>query len=209
MKRSTILAAALVAAAATASQAATTLQLDLNSIVVSGGAGFDQNFSGTLTLGTDANSSLAGILLNGTGIGPGAGWSLSSLVGTIDISGGTISGGSFTITAGDGISTDTYTAAIVNGVGSITFEAGIGWRLNGVTFNGLFSGDTFAGTDVSVFNAAEPLSGAFTEFAFSPDAAGIDTDANMDVFVTIPLPTTAAMASLPLLGLAVRRRRNG
>jgi hypothetical protein len=67
---------------------------------------------------------------------------------------------------------------------------------------------SFAGIDVSAFDAAEPFGGDFIQFDFSPNASGIDTGADLDVFAVIPLPHPAALAGMGLacVGLVSRRR---
>lgn len=194
-------------------QAVQVLQLDVNSITAqaqdAGGANVafgGTTHTGSLEMGVDGNAELNDILLNGTSIGPAAGWSLSDYDGTIDLNNGMVTGGSFTVEVSDGVSTDTYMADIVSGSGMVTTGA-TGFAIDGLTFNGFFSGSTFAGVDVSDWFTEQPLQGSFLEFAFNPDAAGLDNDANVDIFVPVPLPTPAAMGAAGLIGLAGLRRR--
>lgn len=200
-----------------AAQAAQTLQLDLNSLTAqaqdSGGAAVafgGESHTGSISLGMDANAMLAGIQLNGTSIGPVPedDWSLDSLTGSIALDNGEVDGGSFTITVLNSVTseTDTYSAGIVAGSGDVN-DVATGFSLDGLTFNGAFSDSTFAGVDVSDWVDNEPLGGSFTHFAFTPDAGGFDNDANMDVFIPVPLPTPAAMGAAGLLGLGTIRRR--
>jgi len=209
---------AIAFSAASAAQAVPTLQLDLNSITAqaqdSGGADVafgGETHTGSLEIGMDGNSMLADILLNGTSVGPvpASDWSLDSLVGSIELDNGVVTGGSFTVSVKNSVTSeiDTYSADIRNGSGDVDDEA-TGFSIDGLTFEGMFSDTTFAGVDVTAWVDNEPLGGSFTQFAFTPDAFGFDDDANMDVFIPVPLPTPAAMAGAGLLGLgAIRRRR--
>lgn len=213
MNRMVILAGAL-AVSSSAALATITVQIDVNSLTtqsqVSDGAGgwLNAAFGGTthtgrLSMSHDANSVLAGVLLNG--VNQPLFSTLASFSGEILLTGGFVTGGSFSVANVDGTS---YTASIVSGIGRVRTQAGQGFRIDGLTFQGLFSGALFAGVDVSPFFSVQPLFGSFLHFAFSPNAAGRDADADIDIFATIPLPGPAALAGAGLLGLAgVRRRR--
>ncbi len=213
MNRILMFAGALAGVSSTA-LATLTVQIDVNSLTSQaqtdsgGGAWVNSAFGGTthtgrLLLSHDANSVLAGVLLNG--MNQTLSSTLASFSGDILFAGGFVSGGSFTVTNVDGSS---YSASIVAGIGRIRTQAGQGFRIDGLTFQGLFSGPLFAGVNVSPFFSVQPLFGSFLHFAFSPNAAGRDADADIDIFATIPLPTSAGLAGAGLLGLAgIRRRR--
>lgn len=209
MKRMSVAAVAALAMGSAAS-ADTTLQIDLNSLLTTGGgSSFDQNFTGTLSINDDANSTLNDILINGNSQGIASGL-LRDVTGSISILSGTVTGGSFSVDAWDTVAQttfNTYSASIVSGSGAVVPQAGQGWSIDGLTFSGLFSSTTFAGVDVTPWDNAEPLSGSFINFAFSPDSSGSDADSNMDVFVVIPLPSTAGLGFLGLAAIGAQRRR--
>lgn len=211
-KRLALSAAAILAAALGASEASadSVLQFDVNGLtataVPTGGGAlpFSTSFTGTVTLEDDGNSSLAGIFIDSTDQGYAG--TLSDFTGSIFISSGAVTGGSFTITDTGG---DFYTASILGGgsVGTAVGQSGP-FTIDGLTFAGDFSDAMFANVDISIFEAEEPVSGSFLEFTFGPDGTtGIDSDADIDVFVVVPSPS-AALAAIPMLGiLGLRRRR--
>ncbi|MGD9692479.1 MAG: hypothetical protein AB7G17_10700 [Phycisphaerales bacterium] len=212
MNRIVLATAAFAGLAAGVANAATTVQIDINGLssqaqVDSGGSWVNAAFGGTthtgrLYLTSDVNSVLAAVALNGTAQPLTS--TLFSFVGEIILNNGFVDGGSFTATNVDGSS---YTASIVAGVGRVRTQVGQGFRIDGLTFQGLFSGPLFAGANVNPFFSVQPLFGSFLHFAFNPDAGGLDADADIDVFATIPLPTSGALAAAGLIGLAGNRRR--
>ncbi|RMH27961.1 MAG: hypothetical protein D6693_04310 [Planctomycetota bacterium] len=208
-----ITAALAAASVMSAAQAAQVLQFDLNSLTATSSSLVSTGFTGTITLSKDANSTLNAILIDGVDQGIAAG-QLLAVTGSITLSAGTVTGGSLSITDTGG---NVYSANIVSGSGSVTLSAGQTgpFRIDGLTFQGMFNSNTFAGVDVSPWNASEPLNGSFLQFKFGQDAnndgiadSNVDTDSDIDVFVIVPTPTAAGLAGLGLLGLgAVRRRR--
>ncbi len=212
MNRMYLVAGAVIGLSSSA-LAVTTVQIDVNGLssqaqVFQGGGWVNAAFGGTthtgrLSLTHDVNSVLAGVALDG--VSQSLTSSLASFAGTIELINGFVNGGSFTVTNLDGSS---YTASIVAGVGRVNTQVGQGFRIDGLTFQGLFSGPLFAGANVNPFFSVQPLFGSFLHFAFNPNAQGLDSDADIDIFATIPLPTSAGLATVGLLGLAgVRRRR--
>ena len=202
-----VVAAAACAFAASA-QANSLLQIDLNSLTATASsAGFSTSFTGTISLSHDGDSTLNGIKINGVDQTIGAGFVLSSLTGSITTVGGTVTGGSFSVSVFDGFTTDTYSASITSGSGSINTQAGQGFTIDGLTFSGLFSSTSFAGVDVTLWDSNEPLSGSFLNFAFDPGTGTTDSDADLDVFVVVPLPASGGLCLAGLLGLAGARRR--
>lgn len=214
MNRAALVIGAAVGLSATV-MATTTVQIDINGLstqsqVAAGGGGWSNaafggtTHTGRLVLSHDGNSVLAGVSINGQ-MQPLSS-TLASFAGTILLNAGVVSGGSFTATNADGTS---YSASIVSGVGRVRTQAGQGFRIDGLTFQGLFSGPLFAGVNVGPFFSVQPLFGSFLHFAFNPNATtGLDSDADIDIFASIPLPTSAPLAGAGLLGLAgVRRRR--
>lgn len=217
MIRECLVCAGVLSGMATFACADTVLAIDVNSLSVqalnaaNNPAAFGGlTHTGALAIAHDGNSILAGVAIDGVNQPktPGLGLTAS---GRIDLLNGNVMGGFFNIQMSDGSG---YTASIVSGVGKVTAQAGQGWKIDGLTFAGLFSDsglpgmiDRFAGVDISAFAAAEPLYGAFLQFAFSPNASGHDADSDLDLIVSIPLPGSAGLATLGLLGLASRRRR--
>lgn len=136
------------------------------------------------------------------------GQDLKDFTGSLDITGGDITSGSFTVTLAND---DTYTAQLSGG--SIQELTVGGWTLDGLTFDGAFSDDQFGDIDVSEFFAIQGspgmLPGSFFKFRFEPDASASGT-ADMEVYVLVPLPPAAyaGMATLAgVMGISYLRRR--
>lgn len=204
------------------------LQLDINAIVAQAYAGSNgsggtsafggawtgiagQGHSGSLVLSVGGSSALAGVLIDGVAQTI-TGWSLSSFSGTINLVDGVVTGGGFAVTVTDGSVFDSYTASIVSNSGTVS-GGGVPpvsppFEIKGLTFAGTFSGSTFAGVDVSQwFNYNGILPGNFVNFAYDPDSTGLDSNANIDIFVAIPLPSAGLMGLAGMGLVAVRRRR--
>jgi opacity protein-like surface antigen len=195
------LAACSALAAACAADASSLLRFDANSLTASAGAGFGTTYSGSVLLASDGNSVFEDMRIDGTAQTVGPQWSLAGFSGELTFLNGGITGGSFEVSVTDGLTTDTYTADLVAGSGGIGTQAGQGY---------LVSGLTFAGVDVSQWNDAEPLSGSFLHFAFDPNAQGVDSDADYEIYIeaaVVPLPATAGLGAAGLPGLAGLRRR--
>jgi len=195
---------------ACAADAGSLLRFDVNSLTASADAGFDTTYSGSVLLASDGNSSFEDMRIDGTAQSFGPQWSLAAFTGEVTFLNGAITGGSFMVSVTDGVATDRYAADLVEGSGSIAAQAGQGYLVSGLSFEGMFSGSTFAGIDVSLWHDAEPLSGSFLNFAFAPDAQGVDTDSDYEIFVeavVIPLPAGAGLSAAGLLGFAGLRRR--
>ena len=188
------------------------MQLDINSIQVRAGGPFDgTTHTGTLTITEATNSTLAGILVDGQSQG---GYGLGDTLAEIELVGGNVVGGFMSVMDSDG---NTYTADIGQG-GRVNVQAGRGFRIDGHTFEGVFAaggGDDEAGVSVffgnvdvtSLFGANatnNTLEGSFLLASFNPNDQGIDTNADLDVFI-IPTPGTVALAGLA--GVAVLRRK--
>jgi len=174
------------------------------------GGGFGLDFTGSISMAHDASSILAGVLIDG--LSQSINGTLSAFSGQIDFVNGDVDGGQFTVTVleNDAVTMNTYTAQIMSGEGQINSQAGEPgqFSIDGLTFEGYFSSNLFAGVDVTDWNESEPLIGSFIEFKFAPNASGVDTDTDIDIFVIVPLPAGGALATVGLVGLAgVRRRR--
>lgn len=201
-----VIAATAMFAATTSASAVNELRFDVNSLTIatSGGGAFGGLIhTGTLTLTGDANTFLAGVLIDGSPVA--FSYSTIALSGTITLDGGSVTGGSFSVTI-DG--TEIYSSSILGGSGSVNTQAGQGFTIDGLTFAGAFSTTSWAGVDVTIWDAAEPLHGSFLNIAYNPGVTGVDVDSDMEVFVVIPLPSAAGLASVGLIGLASRRRRS-
>lgn len=222
MKRQATLIGLALAAMAGTAQAATEVQLDVNSLtVVASGGTFNTSFTGSLALTGDANSSLTSVLKDGAAdpgfTGPYAGTALSFMA-TFSFTNGDISGIGISVGVdlnADTVIDDTYTTTVAPGMGNIDTDKGRpgDFIITARTFGGMFSGTTFAGVDVSeFFGMSNP--GNFINFkvngASLNGASRSDNDVDIDIFVRpIPLPSGAGMAAVGLIGLASVRRRRG
>lgn len=207
------LACALVAGLAAASAQATFIHFDINTISVDAGEAFDgESHSGTLDLSASANSSLNAIELDGVNHTLSAG--LNSLDGEIVLLNGQVIGGFIAFTAGDGAE---YIATIGGGAGAVDAQAGRGFRIDGLTQDGLLDnlsgGTSFAGVDVTkMIPLDDPiqLTGSFLLHGFGPDAGGFDGFVDIDVYADAPVPAPGA-ATLGLCAAVLggsRRRRS-
>ncbi len=198
---------AMLAGASMAS-ATTQLQIDVNSLTATAGAGFGTSYTGAVNFTKNVNSDLAGILIDG--VGQTSTGTLDTFTGTINLVGGMVTGGSFAVTVleSDAVTFNTYSATIAGGAGQVNTQAGQGFSIDGLTFNGAFTSAVFSGVDVTPWFNNQPLTGSFIHFAFNPNAMGVDTDSDIDIFVTVPLPAGGAMAFAGLAGLAGVRRRS-
>lgn len=208
IRQLSVVTASMVALSAGASAAL--MQLDINGIQVNAGRSFDGvTHTGVLALTDPAGGVLIDILVDGVSQGGAA---LANLEGEIFLTNGFVTGGYLMVMDGDG---DMYFATIGE-VGRVNTQAGRGFRVDGITFSGVFSaGDAdeggafiFGNTDVgALFGASafnESLGGSFLLTSFSPNANGFDQQADIDIFI-VPTPGSAFLAGLA--GLAVIRRK--
>jgi hypothetical protein len=196
---------AAIAAAIPACFASATsvLQIDINSLTVDAGGVFGgKTHTGALNISINAASTLNGIKINGGDVGFAG--TLTNFMGVINLNNGAVTGGSLFVEV-NGV--DTYSALISGAEGAVNSQAGQGFMVDGLTFQGFFSGPTFAGVDVSSWFTSQPLIGSFLQFAFSPNASGVDNNTDIDIYILVPLPTGAGLAATGLLGLAAIRRR--
>lgn len=222
-----VLGAAVAAVLATGTAASAdmhkTLQLDINTISVQAqnAGGLNSPFGGLNHTGSLNFSFASGIThLLGVFVQEGSGpWvnqgfngQLSDVDGVIHLNNGQVSGGQIMVTVNNA---DTFSTQISSGAGGVTTLAGGGFRIEGLTFDGLFSGSMFGNVDVSTWFNAQPLvgghPGSFLSFNFEPNASGA-AFADMDMFIeVIPLPPAAWMGMAMMSGLMaagyVRRRR--
>ncbi|MBL8764900.1 MAG: hypothetical protein JNM07_11585 [Phycisphaerae bacterium] len=214
-----ILIAGSVLAVAGNAMAVQTLQYDTNNLrsqaTPSGGGSlpFSTTFTGTVNVTDDANARIAGLILNGLdqGVGPISSANFDFLL-TITLVNGGVTGGSISVATMD----NTYSASILPGSGTIKTQAGQGFQIDGLTFNGNFTGmglagspgnTTVVGVDISAFMVGYPLVGSFLNFAFSPNSSGTDANADVDLYVQVPLPGAACLGLVGMGIVAGRRRR--
>lgn len=199
-----VLAAAAGVALSSAASAVIECAIDINSLTASfvGTGPFGLNATGAIHLSNDGNSTLNGVAFDGQSQAISA--TLSSFVGTINLVNGFVTGGDLHIVNSDA---STYDCLISGLTGQVTVQAGQGFKIDGLTYNGLFGSSNFAGANVLPWFLVQPDKGNFLTFKFAPDADGRDTDADIDLAVTIPLPHAAGLGVAGLMGLAARRRR--
>ena len=216
-------AAAAVLGASAAANAAMTLQFDVNGIQVQAENAQGQNSAfGGLTHTGSVNFSFAPNITrlveiaisnnNGAFQGQGFSGSLVNFTGQINMTNGQVTGGNLSIQINGN---DAYTAQVVSNVGAVSNYVGGGYKIEGLTFNGMFTDPMFGNVDVSPwFNQQlAGLMGSFLQFNFSPNASGFSY-ADMDIFVNaevVPLPPAAWTGLATLSGLMtmgyIRRRR--
>lgn len=205
MKRSAILAAAAVLGATSAATAVPLeLFIDINTLKATwagdGGQAFGLTASGTLTLTTNTSSTLAGVRIDG--VAQTVTSTLSGFTGTITISGGNVTGGSFSTTNADATN---YGASIKPNSGSVSSQASQGFSIDGLTFNGLFGSASYAGVNVTPWFLSQPDNGSFLNFAYNGNA--VDNNVDVDLYVLVPMPAAAGLGLAGLAGLGIRRRR--
>lgn len=213
MRLAAIASAVAACGLAASAQAASyqSLMFDLDGLVSQtvGGVPFSTSYTGDVVVSSNSSGDLATIL----GINPGSSTdlgangtftgTLQSFSATVSMTNGQISGGSFAVTLASG---QVYSAQIAAGSGLVR-EIRSGFFFDGLTFDGAFTSVNFDGIDVSNFFNNIPLAGNFIEFAYNPDANGLDTTSNMNIFVSVPAPMGAALGLAGLAGVAARRRR--
>lgn len=197
-------AGALVAASA-ANAGVSLFSTDINSMTLNAGGAFGgTTHTGVLTMSTNALSTLNAIRFNGTPQPIGPGITLANLTGSINLLNGFVQGGGFNITLSDG---SAYSATIAGGAGRVNVQAGQGFRIDGLTFNGLFNlvGGAFGG--VALPFGPGPWAGSLLLSAYAPNANGIDDTTNFEVYADVPAPGAALGLGMGALALGARRRR--
>lgn len=204
--------AALGVAGAAHASTFSSLHFDLDGLVAqtSTGGAFDLNYSGDLLLSSNNAADLAGVFGDGLTLAGTFTGVLDSFAATVTIDNGDIVGGSFAIVLVGG---ETYSASITANSGEVRdTTGGVGsvreYFFEGLTFDGVFSSNTFGGLNVSNFVAGIPLAGELFEFGYTPDANGFDDAATMDIFVVVPTPLGVSLGLAGLAGIAARRRRS-
>jgi hypothetical protein len=208
----TLLAVGTTMCLAAGAATAATIQIDVNGLRVAtnGGGMFSTTHTGALNMTNDANATFNGFKINGVDQGVSAAWVLSNFVGTMNLSNGVVTGGTFEVSVTNASVVNTYSASFVNGAGSVNTQAGQGFTIDDLTFNGMFSGSTFAGVDINAWTGAN-LNGSMLLFGFRPGANGVDNDTDIDIYVdsatVIPLPAGAGLSLAGLAAIGCLRRR--
>lgn len=223
MKKIAVLAA--MAGFAAVSAADIELQMDVDfsrgamtsAAAAAGGDGILQTsevlgYTGDIVFTTDGNTALVAVAIDPPGgVAPGfTAGSLSTFSMTVSFVGGSVTGGSVSVTT---IGGGAFSSGVGTG-GSIAAKVGGGFTIDGLLTGAAFTatepGTKFAGADVTAFLG--PLSGDFINLDFEPRLSGaslgVDTNSDIDLFVSIPLPAGGAMA-LAGLGLVGSIRRRG
>jgi hypothetical protein len=183
-----------------------TLAFDVNSVVVEADEDFGgMDYTGSLLVSHDANAGIADLRLNGASRSMTS--ELSMLDGRIDLDNGAVVGGFFTVLLADG---SEYTTAIGGSAGAIEFTQADGFAVDGLTQGGVFEslpGGEFGGVDISPLTGrgVDSFIGSFLLFAFDP-IDGIDTNVNLELYLTIPSPGGAALFAAGGLAALGRRR---
>lgn len=199
-------AGALVAASA-ANAGVSLFSTDINSMTLStaGGAAFGgTTHTGVLTMSANALSTLNAVRFNGVPQPVAPGVTLAGITGSINLLNGFVQGGAFNITLSDG---SAYGATIAGGAGRVNVQAVQGFRIDGLTFNGLFTlvGGAFGGV-VLPFGPG-PWAGSLLLSAYAPNANGTDPTTNFEVYADVPAPGAALGLGMGALALGARRRR--
>ncbi len=203
-----------VLCASTMAVASPTLQLDLNGFTAQATDGLNPTPFGGITHTGSVALSLGSGNLQGVAISAGPALpfidqgfigSLTGLSGQINMVNGLVTGGSITVTVNGGA--DSYTTNIA-AVGNVSNYIGGGFKVEGLTFGGGFSDNSFSNVDVTPWSLGA-LAGSFLQFNFNPTANGSAT-ADMDLFVqVVPLPPAALSGLGTLAGvfMVARLRR--
>lgn len=204
-----------VAASAGLAQAQTLLQIDINALSAQASpAAFNVNYTGTLNVFAspanpdfDGDASILDVLIDGMpqntgGAAPGT----FAFEMTIDFVNGDITQGSLMVAHDQNGSENVYNASLAPTAGGAILDIGNGFVIGGLTFDGMWNSPagSFLGVDISTWGSAQPLMGYFANIQYQPNANGIDSDVDVDVF---QVPTPGALALLSLGGLAATRRR--
>ncbi len=189
-----------------ASAGVSLFQADLNTLTASSGGAFGGvTHTGAVTMTNNASSALAGIIING--VPQAFSGVLQTMSGSIQLLNGGVQGGSFDVLLTDGSSMHATIDAF--GGGQVNTQAGQGFRIDGlnssVSFANLVGGTHFGGVNVAQYGPG-PWSGSFLAFAFSPDANGVDSNTDLDLYANVPTPGAAALAVLGLGAMGRRRR---
>ena len=206
--------------AASAVQAATLLEMDLNDIVVSRGSetAFSTSFTGTLTLSKDSDAAIVDIRKGNPGFTPSLIASLTSnlsdLNGEIELTNGVVSGGFINIALSNG---DAYSANITGGSAVFNSVAGqflVAANTDDGTFTDVGADGLFGGVNIDEFvgNLNGTHEGGLFQFGYNGNA--IDDEVSLEAEVVsledeqgpvIPLPASAVVGGAMLAGMGALR----
>jgi len=164
---------------------AQTLQFDVNSLTASAPGWTGLNYTGTVALTMDGNSSFNAILIDGTNQ-PAFNGTMMDFQGMIELDNGVVVGGSFFIELTTGAK---YMCAVPSGEGDVDTSAGatgpftVDTLTMGGEFDMLVGSTTFGNVDVSMWDGFEPLSGSTLTFKLGPNGSGADDDVDIDIFI--------------------------
>ena len=192
-------------------------QVDIDALTAEATGAFSETFTGDLHVFNTAadpdangNAEILDVLINGgaqaTGGAVAADFAFDM---TISFDGGKITSGSLMVGVDQSSSENAYSASIAPTAGIAILDIGGVFLIGGLTFDGLFDSPagTFLGVDVTPWGDEQPVPGHFSQIAYEPDGSFIDADTDVDVFISVPTPAAAGMASLGFLTLLGRRRR--
>src|ERR1043166_1951255 len=172
MKKTIGAAAAAILVTGTAANADMVLHMDINSIHVqaTNSAGLPSPFGGLSHTGAvnfsfQVGSSIIASIDTQNGSNPPVNQNFSgqlvNFTGSINLSSGMVTGGSLTTTINGN---DQYSASVTPNVGAVTPYVGGGFKIEGLTFNGHFTDNTFGNVDVSTWFNAQTISGLLGSF---------------------------------------------
>ena len=150
-----------------------------------------ETFTGTLSLTNDANSALVAVTIDGVGQSVFCGVHLLNFQGSITLSAGRITDGSFVVQLSNG---DTFISNITSGVGAkpgatdvaSSFGFSGPFIVSGLMVGGSLSGATFDGVNAGAWKNNEPIPGSFIGFKIGP--GGTDNDVDISLFLEAPSP---------------------
>ncbi len=194
--------AVLAAVGAGGSVRADILQLDINALTAQAvDPAWGLAYTGTISVQNNAASTLAAILIEGSN--QSFSGSIASLAGSLTLSAGSVTGGALSLTMSEGSS---FGATVVPGTGSVHVQVGEGFQVDALMQSGAFNGPTFAGVNVAAW-AGNQLPASMLLSSFGPDAAGLDVDTDLELFVDVPAPGSVVLAGVGAWTIIGRRRR--
>ena len=202
-KRITIAVAILAVVVWTCGMAtASTVNMEIKDVIVSGYNGAISPFSGTLSLSGGSNSSLIGI-------DSPSDFAALTVTGTFDIFFNFVKGGSITVLDGVG---GEYKASVIPYSGTISGPNSPGLTVTAGTRDGSFNSTQFAGLNVSA--ATDLLGNAWDFFITSPGDSVTtlmvtvnDPGANNGAHAPTPSALLSGLALFGLVGLCRMRKR--
>lgn len=166
------------------------IQIDLNGLAAQvQSPPFTQAYTGSLVLTSDADSTLAGVLIDGVAQ-PTSG-TLREFEATVEFDNGEIAGGyvHVVVDSASGVP-ETYTATLTPGIGGISLQTGDRFDFLSV---GALTRDTLAGVDVSLWRGATDLCGSGLAFRLGDlYSGGASDNVDLDLFLIQQSPADLA-----------------